>query len=94
MTRARTSGVQSAAILRKPADFDFLARLQPLHVGSVPCLDDKIFRAGDFQPRAVAVAHVDELQHLGVEEGLRILAEVMESGSWDQPQFHERRKVT
>ena len=34
------------------------------------------------------------LRFVDVWDTARILAEVMESGFWDQPQFHERKKVT
>ncbi len=34
------------------------------------------------------------LRFVDVWDAVRILAEVMESGFWDQPKFHQRRKVT
>ena len=34
------------------------------------------------------------LRYVDAWDAVRLLAEVMQTGSWDQPQFHERRKVT
>jgi kynureninase len=49
------------------------------------------FRAPDILRFGFAPAY---LRHVDVWDAARILAEVMESRSWDQPQFHKRMKVT
>jgi hypothetical protein len=43
-----------------------LAGLQPALIGGVAGLDDELVVARHLQPGAEDVAHVDELQHLGV----------------------------
>jgi kynureninase len=49
------------------------------------------FRAPDILRFGFAPAY---LRFVDVWDAVRILTEVMETGEWDQPQFHERRKVT
>src|SRR5690606_6251509 len=62
------SGVEGPAIRGQPADFDLLSGLEALLVGCVSGLDDEIVVSSNAQPGAEDVAHVDELQHLRVED--------------------------
>jgi kynureninase len=49
------------------------------------------FRAPDILRFGFAPAY---LRFVDVWDAVQVLTEVMESGSWDRPEFHERRKVT